>query len=109
MPSMLARPCSHPGCPNLDCQVHRGETRQQADDRRGNANERGYGRRWRLLRLMYLRAHPVCAECGAAAVDVHHIVAKRDGGTDQWANLRALCHSCHSRMTNRGEICHGQR
>lgn len=48
---------------------------------------------------MYLRANPLCEECGAAAVDVHHIVPLRDGGTNAWDNLRALCHGCHSRIT----------
>lgn len=33
------------------------------------------------------------------ATDVHHKVAKVDGGTDEESNLEALCHSCHSKKT----------
>lgn len=74
------------------------------DQGRGSANERGYGHRWQRLRLMFLRAHPLCVVCGqagrvVAATDVDHIVAKRDGGADAWDNLQSLCHACHSRKT----------
>jgi len=53
---------------------------------------------------MYLRSHPICEEpgCGQAATDVHHRVAKRDGGLDQFKNLEALCHSHHSKRTAAG-------
>jgi 5-methylcytosine-specific restriction endonuclease McrA len=27
---------------------------------------------------------------------VHHVIAKRAGGSDEVSNLRALCKSCHS-------------
>ena len=108
MPRRLATPCSVPGCPNLDCQVHR----RRADDRRPSAAARGYGRRWRRLRLMKLRASPMCQVegCKQAATDVDHIEPKRDGGTDAWDNLQSLCHAHHSRKTateGRGEAIPG--
>jgi len=101
-----ARPCPVPGCPNLDCKVHRRVNR--TDDQRASASKRGYDRRWRRLRLMYLRANPLCADClqanrVVAAVHVDHIVPKRDGGLDEWDNLQSLCHSCHSRKTAEGK------
>lgn len=79
-------------------------TQRAYDQERGTAAQRGYDRRWRRLRLMYLREHPLCVECLAAgrtvaATDVDHIVAKRDGGSDDYTNLQALCHSCHSKKT----------
>jgi hypothetical protein len=33
------------------------------------------------------------------ATEVDHILAKRDGGTDDRGNLRSLCKPCHSRRT----------
>jgi 5-methylcytosine-specific restriction endonuclease McrA len=54
-----------------------------------------------MTRARYLRAHPSCAHpgCPKAATDVDHIIARRDGGTDQWDNLRPLCHPHHSQRT----------
>jgi 5-methylcytosine-specific restriction protein A len=53
---------------------------------------------------MHLRNHPLCVHCLAAgittaAIDVDHIIPKREGGTDHPANLQSLCHSCHSKKT----------
>ena len=77
---------------------------QEYDEGRGSAAERGYGYRWQRLRQAYLRVHPLCVVCQAegrvvAATDVDHIIAKRDGGTDDELNLQPLCHSHHSRKT----------
>lgn len=78
----------------------------ESDARRGTAASRGYGGRWQRLRLMFLRANPLCAHCleagrVSAATDVDHVLARRNGGTDDWDNLQPLCHSCHSRKTAR--------
>jgi predicted kinase len=59
---------------------------------------------------MYLAAHPLCAEHlrrgqVVMASDVDHIIPKRHGGTDDEANLQALCHACHSRKTSREATC----
>lgn len=57
---------------------------------------------------MYLRSNPFCADCAQSgqvtqATEVHHKVAKRDGGQDEWGNLEALCKPCHSKRTMAGE------
>lgn len=61
------------------------------------------GRRWRRLRLMFLRRHPVCATdgCNAPALDVHHVIPRRERPDLAYSesNLQALCHECHSRHT----------
>lgn len=70
--------------------------------------------RWRKLRIIYLRRHPLCKDCEAVgmvtpATEVDHITAWRKGGTEarqqellwDWHNLQALCKSCHSRKTMR--------
>ena len=69
------------------------------DHARGNSHERGYDRDWRRLRLWYLRQHPLCIDCGAAASEAHHIETVEDRPErrlDQ-TNLAALCHVCHMR------------
>lgn len=38
-----------------------------------------------------------CQVCNATAVDVHHIVFKSQGGSDDVSNLCFLCRSCHSK------------
>ncbi len=109
-----ATACRRPGCPGLVrngvCSVcgpvRRGRD-AETDARRGAATQRGYGRRWRRLREMVLASSPLCAECErrgvvTLATDVHHIVAKRDGGLDEIENLEPLCHACHSRITASG-------
>lgn len=107
MPYKAQRPCRI--CGELTrtgayCERHRREVSRQADEHRPSAAKRGYGHRWRKLRGMYLRSHPVCVVCRDAgriveATEVDHIVAKRAGGTDHWNNLQALCKPCHSRKT----------
>lgn len=37
-----------------------------------------------------------CENCGRIAVDIHHIVFRSQGGTDDASNLIALCRECHN-------------
>lgn len=108
MPRRLPAPCSTPGCPTLTtertCPAHGRSTQRQYDQARGSAASRGYDARWRRLRLLVLRAEPLCRECGTEgrvtpAADVDHITPLRRGGTNDRRNLQPLCHSCHSRKT----------
>jgi 5-methylcytosine-specific restriction protein A len=110
MPQRAKRPCSVPGCPGLIdgagkyCEEHAG----LYDRARGSAAARGYGHRWRSLRRMYLRRHPVCVDPFGRHIDqvvpateVDHIIPRGNGGTDEESNLQALCKSCHSFKTLR--------
>lgn len=60
--------------------------------------------RWARLRRWQLFRAPCCALCYPRlelATDVDHIIPIRDGGEPfEAANLRSLCHSCHSRVTH---------
>ena len=99
-------PCASPGCPALTregrCAVHQPAQRDRSSEGpRPSASQRGYDATWRKRRLMHLRAHPLCAECGRVATDVDHIVPLARGGTGADDNLQSLCHGCHSRKTNR--------
>lgn len=115
MPSKAAIACKRSGCPGLVrngvCSVcGRMAQRVRAlryDSQRGTPAQRGYDGRWQRRRVLFLRAHPLCAECQrhglvTAATDVHHVIALRNGGGDEDENLEALCHPCHSRITGRG-------
>ena len=62
-------------------------------------------REWRRVRAAFLREHPLCEACEARgrvvpAVVADHVHPLKDGGLRfDWANLQALCVSCHNRKT----------
>ena len=108
MPHRPGHPCRWQGCTAIVpagtayCAAHQ----RTVDAQRGNAGERGYGARWRRLRMMFLAEHPLCCdpfgvhgEVPVLATDVDHVVPRAAGGSDEDSNLQALCHSCHSRKT----------
>lgn len=91
--------CEYPGCGAVSgqrlCPTHRREVD------RASAAARGYGRRWRRIRLSVLRQQPLCAAdgCTRSATDVHHRVPLDAGGTNHRDNLVGLCHQCHAAIT----------
>ena len=103
---MPQRVCLIPACPypairGGRCELHTKE-RERPPARPG---AKVYAlKRWKLTRQAYLLDHPLCEHegCGEIATDVHHRIDIVDGG-DPWAqeNLQALCHSHHSKETNR--------
>lgn len=117
MPWKARPPCAVPNCPGLaepgrrHCAKHasvgareRADARARYTERKGTVAERGYGARWRRFRMMVLRDRPVCEDCGTApSKDLHHVQKRADAGPDCEDNVLALCHSCHSRRTARGE------
>lgn len=82
-----------------------GAKRHNSWDHGGKSrHERGYGSKWdRLRRLVLARDKHLCQDCWpqkvTPATQVDHVVAKAKGGTDDPANLRALCRPCHDRKT----------
>ena len=110
MPRKLRTPCRWPMCPGLTdhktgyCEQHR----SAADKRRGSARARGYTYRWEQARILFLREHPLCAEClrngrVAAATVVDHIVDHKGDHDRFWNqdNWQSLCVECHNRKTMR--------
>ncbi|MFS1582911.1 MAG: HNH endonuclease [Candidatus Arsenophonus phytopathogenicus] len=110
MPSRIPRPCRKHGCPHTTtaqygyCDQHkyegwvqhqRGRTRQQQGD----------GRQWEILRARILKRDKYfCQPClrkgiATEAKAVDHIQAKAFGGTDDEANLQAICQACHRTKT----------
>lgn len=102
------------------CDKHKRVERQQLDDRRGTAHERGYTSAWQRARAAYLAKHPLCKACSdegrpESAVVVDHVVPHRlkdavDSGDDAriakakalfWDrdNWQPLCKPHHDRKT----------
>lgn len=51
---------------------------------------------WKVVRQMVLeRDGRRCQACGGWGGQVHHIVARRRGGSDDPSNLMTLCGPCH--------------
>lgn len=97
-------------CPELtppgdsQCEDHKQAHRaaQRAANPRPSARALGYDRKWEKTRARFLRATgAVCWDCGARAVDVHHIDGRGPLGPlgHEWSNLMSLCKGCHSRRT----------
>lgn len=102
------------------CEKHRRVERQQLDERRGTAHERGYTSAWQRAREAFLLKHPLCkaheiAGRVEAASVVDHIKPPRlkdalDSGDQEriaqakalfWdrGNWQPLCKPCHDRKT----------
>lgn len=115
MPVLPKRPCAAPGCRALvdkgRCEAHQRASRQVAEDLRLSSAKRGYGRRWRRAREIFLQAHPLCEcdECQAGAKRVtasevvDHIEDHKGDPIKFWdeANWQALSKICHDRKTAR--------
>lgn len=78
------------------------ERKAQADRNRGTSTQRGYDAVWRRLRLMHLRANPLCVFCRAKGLTVlatvgDHIVAIEDDPSRRLdpENIQSLCKPCH--------------
>ena len=102
-----------PGCRRIIVEVGTrcqkcSSQRRATEKPREKTAARGYGGRWQRLSLAYRTEHPLCEECERhsvvkAAECVDH-KTPHEGNEDllyDWANLQALCWSCHSRKTRR--------
>lgn len=122
------KPCSTPTCSEL---VPSGQTKcdnckADAEQRRGTATQRGYGKRHQSrFRRGVLRKDPLCvcvhpdcghgAPCGLIATVADHwprdrrqLVAE-GADPDDPANGRGLCQPCHDRHTARTTAWGGAR
>jgi len=77
---------------------------------RGSSSSRGYDTRWTNWRNQYIKRHPLCVDHLALGIvktaqEIHHVVKVRDCPDLQYdeTNVMALCKSCHSTRTKRGE------
>lgn len=104
MPKSPPTICTEPGCPNHAteggrCPAHKRKAWRTTTT---SSAARGYGERWRRIRAMKLRNHPVCEVCRLApATQVDHIKAKAHGGDDYDPdNLQSICRPCHQAKTS---------
>lgn len=110
MPYRPKTACKHPGCGMLVeygqkyCESHKALHPEVTR----SAGSRGYGSRWQRASKVYLRDHPLCAEClkrgrytQASVVD--HIVPHRGSKELFWDrnNWQSLCKPCHDSKSGR--------
>lgn len=108
MPYAPKRPCRYPGCPNVCksgvyCDEHRPLFVRESPA------ARGYDARWQKARKLYLKVHPLCAECYkngklTPATVVDHVIPHRGDQTLFWdeTNWQPLCKNCHDHKTGSG-------
>lgn len=108
MPFKPQTNCKHRGCPHTVpigqryCAEHIKEHSRDRGKDRPNFRQRGYTSNWDKFRRIYLREHPLCAQCGKPALLPHHIIKIAEGG-DMYDenNLMPLCFDCHERLHGR--------
>jgi 5-methylcytosine-specific restriction enzyme A len=86
------------------CPEHRKQYERAIYRERGSAADRGYGSRWLHFRQMVLRESPLCASCGKAAQEVHHLIPVSGSNDERFfdkTNVVSLCKPCHSAETMR--------
>ena len=70
-------------------------------------NIKYYGRRAYERKIKYMHKQGFCSICGYKEhpdiLEVHHIIARKDGGNDDIDNLILLCPNCH-RKVHKGHI-----
>ena len=108
MPYKAKKPCARTGCRHLTnewyCEEHaKAEAKRYDQFERDPASKKRYGKSWAKIRAAFLSQNPLCELCHkdgrlTPAQMVHHKVKLTDGGTNEWPNLMALCHECHSRL-----------
>lgn len=111
MPSRLKKPCSTAGCPELTSSGRCDECATIAEQQRGSATQRGYGKRHRQrFRAAVLERDICCTVCRAAGLWVlatvadHWPLSRRELveqglDADDPDRGRGLCHNCHSKET----------
>lgn len=112
MPTKLARPCRHPGCPGLTdskegyCELHRNAGRKvRSMDYLKKPQDKFYSSdAWARCRMMKLARDPLCQACMAEGrlvpgQIVHHVKPYQDRPDLAYHldNLETLCRSCHAR------------
>ncbi|MFR1509241.1 MAG: HNH endonuclease [Acutalibacteraceae bacterium] len=109
MPKRPKSPCRWNGCSALTderyCEEHKKLAEKHYNKyKRDPSTYKRYGNRWRRIRQLYIKEHPVCELCEkhgkiTPVREIHHIIPLSQGGTHHEDNLMSLCKSCHSRIT----------
>jgi len=114
MPYKPERPCGHPICPNMaqpkkkyckQCEEMyeyvKPDILKEQDKKRYSSSKRGYDKRWRAIRKIFLGHNPLCSDknCNRFATEVDHIKPLESGGTHKLDNLQGFCKRHHSIKT----------
>ena len=115
MPHKPKKPCAHQGCPELTrgrfCETHaKQEAARYNKYERDPDSSKRYSGAWKQIRNAFLSANPLCEICRSCgiltpATVAHHKIKLSDGGTNDWANMSALCRECHSRLHAKQRDC----
>ena len=116
LPQPTPRFCLVPGCPRYSngsgyCDAHAPVVRAQTHRAYDMGPRDQWARRfyksaaWRKFREVVLQKFPICQDCEVLpSCEVHHIVKARTRKLLlSFRNVLALCKSCHSKRTARGE------
>ena len=94
------RQCTQRSLGNGRCLEHERLRKRLHNLTRGTTTQRGYGSEWTRIRRAHLVHQPACVVCGTTTdVEVHHLIALRDGGTHDRANLVTCCQPHHAQVT----------
>ena len=108
MPIKPQKMCNHPGCKTrIDqgafCDKH---GIKEWDKTRATPSMRGYDRRWRKARTIFLSENPLCVKCLqqerlTPATEVDHVIPHKGDYERMWDknNWQSLCKPCHSAKT----------
>lgn len=109
MPHSAPRLCSHQGCTILSKHSH---YNREAERRRGNSTQRGYGAPWQKRRKAALNTaegalcvyHWEVLGQVVPATSRDHRVPKAKGGSDDDSNLVSACTYCNSAKGDMDEV-----
>jgi len=110
MPYRAKKACFYPGCAELVepgdtyCKKHKKQYFRQDRRKRGSPASRGYNYRWQKVKDLYLKKHPLCAQCltegkTVPAEVVDHSIPHRGDYNLFWdeSNWQSLCTLHHNR------------
>src|SRR5262245_39488172 len=102
MPWATPRPCVDQPCAGFRVRAGRCLPHAQLYEatRRPSVTER-YGGDWSMKRRRTLARDPVCP-CGLEpSIEVDHVIARADGGSNDESNLRGIGARCHAEKSAR--------
>lgn len=88
---------------NCQCPWHRDKSGEKNPAWKGGPGYEWNGAGWKAARQKIWERDQICQLCyklplSSRHLDVHHIVERRDGGSNELNNLVGLHHSCHTKV-----------
>lgn len=107
MPTAPRRPCTQPGCPQLQpCPVH---VRDTSIGYGHAGTKRIRGRKLQAMRARLFQREPWCRACKERLATIRdHVIPLSEGGKDDETNEQPLCQMCSDAKTQ-AEARRGQQ